>query len=326
MIDRFASYLIFDLLDLAPGESLGDALHFFVYDTIKIFLLLILITHAMGLVNSWFPVERIRDFLKRRNLFGLEYILASMFGAVTPFCSCSSIPLFLGFLQGGIPLGITFAFLITSPLVNEVALALFLATFGWKITLIYALSGIFLGTVLGWILGRFHLERYLDEWVKKILESNVTSVEAEKRRMTLLERFREASMEARGIIRDIALYVILGVGVGAALHGYVPQNFFETYLRGQDLLSVPLAVFFAVPLYANASAVVPIMQTLVAKGVPLGTALAFMMATVGLSFPEAMMLKKAMRPTLLGIYFGSVALSIVLLGYFFNTIFQGVNL
>lgn len=322
MIESIASYLVYDLFGLLRGTPLSDSIHFFIYDTIKIFLLLVLITHIMGFVNSYFPVERIRDFLKKRNLFGLEYLLASLFGALTPFCSCSSIPLFLGFLQGGIPLGITFAFLITSPLVNEVAVALFLATFGWKITLIYAGSGILLGTILGFVLGRFGLERYLDDWVKKILESSVSAGEAEKTHMNFSERLKEASTESLGIIRGIAIYVLIGVGAGAALHGYVPANFFETYLRGENLFSVPLAVILAVPLYANATAIVPVMQTLVAKGAPMGSALAFMMATVGLSFPEAMMLKKAMRPTLLGIYFGSVALSIIVLGYSFNLIFQ----
>lgn len=321
MIEQLASYLVFDLAGLLPASPLAKSIHFFLYDTIKIFLLLVLITHLMGLVNTYLPVERIRDFLKKRNLHGLEYLLASSFGALTPFCSCSSIPLFLGFLQGGIPLGITFAFLITSPLVNEVALALFLATFGWKITLLYAVSGIFLGTGLGIVLGKFGLERFLEDWVRNLLESSPAPLEMEKRRATLLDRFKEASSEARGIIKGIAIYILVGVGAGAALHGYVPENFFQTYLHGESLLSVPIAVILAVPLYANASAIVPVMQTLVVKGVPMGTALAFMMATVGLSFPEAMMLKKAMKPTLLGIYFGSVALSIIVLGYFFNIIF-----
>ncbi len=322
MIESFATFVVYDLLGLLPESSLSAALHFFIYDTVKIFALLIVITHLMGLVNSYFPVERVRDFLRDRNLFGLQYFIASLFGAVTPFCSCSSIPLFLGFLQGGIPLGITFAFLITSPLVNEVAVALFLATFGWKVTLIYAGSGILLGTFLGIILGRFRLERLLEEWVTKILESNVSSVQAEKRQMNIMDRLKEASAEARDIIKGIALYVFVGIGVGAALHGYVPENFFEQYLRGENIYSVPLAVILAVPLYSNASAIVPVMQTLVAKGVPIGTALAFMMATVGLSFPEAMMLKKAMSPRLLGIYFGSVAFAIILLGYTFNVVLK----
>lgn len=324
MIESFAHYLVFGLLGVAQNTKMGDAAQFFVYDTIKIFLLLLVITHVMGLVNSYFPVERVRKFLSDHRLFGLEYLLASLFGALTPFCSCSSIPLFLGFLQGGLPLGVTFAFLITSPLVNEVAVALMIASFGWKVTLIYTGSGIFLGTFLGWVLGRFSLERYLEEWVTKILESNVTSVEAEMRHMTIQDRLREASHEAFDIIKGIALYVLLGVGAGAAIHGYVPQNFFEEYLRGSSLYAVPLAVLVGVPLYSNASAIVPVMQTLVAKGVPMGTALAFMMATVGLSFPEAMMLKRAMRPSLLAIYFGSVTISIIILGYAFNILFAGV--
>jgi uncharacterized membrane protein YraQ (UPF0718 family) len=320
MIESLATYIVYDLLNLSSGAHLSEALHFFIYDTIKIFLLLAVITHLMGLVNSYFPVERIRDFLSRRNLFGLQYLIASLFGALTPFCSCSSIPLFLGFLQGGLPLGVTFAFLITSPLVNEVAVALFIAAFGWKVTLIYAGSGILLGTILGMILGRFRLERFLEDWVKKFLESNTSAAEAEKRQLTFKERVIESSTEARGIIKGITLYVVIGVGVGAALHGYVPENFFEQYLKSENVWSVPLAVIVGVPLYANASAIVPVMQTLVAKGVPIGTALAFMMAAVGLSFPEAMMLKKAMKPTLLAIFFGSVASAIILLGYVFNII------
>ncbi len=320
MIELIADFFIYNLAGLEKGTGFPDALHFFIYETIKIFLLLYIITHIMGLVNSWFPIERVRDFLQKNKLHGSEYFFAALFGALTPFCSCSSIPLFLGFLQGGIPLGVTLSFLITSPLVNEVAVAMFLAAFGWKVTLIYAGSGILLGTFLGMLLGRFRLERFLEDWVKKILENNVTSAETEKRSLSLKDRLREASAEARGIIKGIALYVVIGVAIGAGLHGYVPENFFEEYLKGDNFYSVPLAVITAVPLYANAAAIVPVMQTLVAKGVPIGTAIAFMMATVGLSLPEAMMLKKAMKPALLAIFFGSVSLAIILLGYLFNII------
>ena len=319
MMQQFADWLIYDLFGIDATTRLGEALNFFVYDSLKIILLLFLISTVMGVVNAYFPVERLRNFLNSRRLYGLQYLLASLFGAVTPFCSCSSIPLFIGFVKGGIPLGVTFSFLITSPLVNEVAVAMFAGTFGWMVTAIYVVSGILLGTMGGFILGRLKLEKHLSPWVQTLPhnreeEGNVTASPFSWAKFVCITR------EAFGIVRGVILYVILGIAVGAAMHGYVPEGFFESHLSGDHWYGVPLAVILAVPMYANAAGIVPVVEVFVAKGVSLGTALAFMMAVVGLSLPEATMLRKVMNMRLIGIFFGTVAFAIMLLGWLFNIV------
>jgi len=321
MIQHFADWLIYDLFGIDATTHLGEALNFFVYDTLKIVLLLFLISSIMGVVNAYFPVERLRYFLNSRKLYGLQYLLASVFGAVTPFCSCSSIPLFIGFVKGGIPLGVTFSFLITSPLVNEVAVAMFAGTFGWKVTFIYVISGILLGTIGGFVLGKMKLESYLSPWVQTLsptLPHNGEGVICTEK--LTLAKLKTILRDSWGIVRGVILYVIIGIGIGAAMHGYVPEGFFETYLSGEHWYAVPLAVILAVPMYANAAGIVPVVEVFVAKGVSLGTALAFMMSVVGLSLPEATMLKKVMSMRLILIFFGTVALSIILLGWLFNII------
>lgn len=321
-LEHLAHWLVFDLMGLAAEGRLGEALAFFFYDTVKIFILLMLISWLMGLVNAYFPVERLRAFLNQRKLYGLEYLLASVFGAITPFCSCSSVPLFIGFVKGGIPLGVTFSFLITSPLVNEVALALFLGMFGWKVTLVYALSGILVGAVGGWLLSLLRLEPLLSDWVQGLLnQSSGASADFESEGRSLRARLPEITREAWSIVRGVAFYVVIGIAIGAAMHGYVPEAFFEQYLNGGQWWAVPLAVVLAVPMYANAAGIVPVIQVFVAKGIPLGTSLAFMMAVVGLSLPEATLLKKVMTLRLIGIFFGVVTLSIIFLGFFFNLVF-----
>lgn len=319
-IEDLADWLLFGLLRLAPESHLGEALHFFVYDTIKILLLLFLITFLMGIVNAYFPVERLRSFLHRNRLFGLEYLLASLFGAITPFCSCSSVPLFIGFVRGGIPIGVTFSFLITSPLVNEVALALFLGMFGIKTTLIYAGSGILLGAVGGWVLGKLKVEQYLSDWVQQLTAQDSAGAEYEQADRTFVQRLPEITQEAWTIVRGVLVYVLVGIGIGAAMHGYVPAGFFESYLGGGQWWTVPLAVLLAVPMYANAAGIVPIIQVFVAKGIPLGTAIAFMMGTIGLSLPEATLLKKVMTMRLIFIFFGVVTVFIIFSGLLFNLI------
>lgn len=314
----FADWLIYSVFNIGADTHLGTALNFFVYDTIKILVLLFIIVFLMGIVNAYFPIERIKDYLNRKKLYGLEYLFASLFGAVTPFCSCSSVPLFIGFVQGGIPLGVTFAFLITSPLVNEVAIAMFIGLFGWKATLIYAGSGILLGAIGGWLLEKFNLEHLLSDWVKKILENKMNQDTFEESKKTFMERLPSISREAWDIVRGVLIYVIIGIGIGAAMHGFVPDNFFEQYLGGGQWWAVPLSVILAVPIYANAAGIVPVIQVFVAKGVPLGTAIAFMMATVGLSIPEATLLKKVMTIKLIAIYFGVVTFFIILSGFLFN--------
>lgn len=320
MLEQFANLLVYRVLGLDPASSLGAAGHFFIYDTFKIGILLVFITLLMGIVNSYFPVERVRDFLGSRKLYGGQYLVASSFGAMTPFCSCSSIPLFIGFLQGGMPLGVTLSYLITSPLVNEVALALFIGIFGWKIALVYAGSGILLGTLLGALLSRFGLERWVESWVWQVASEKAPPSDVRGLNTGLIKRLRAIVREAWRIIRKVGLYVLAGVAIGAVIHGYVPSGYFEAYLSSSNPFAVPAAVILALPMYAGASGVIPIVQSLVAKGIPLGTALAFMMAVVGLSFPEAMILKKVMKPKLIMTFFGSVGFSIILLGYFFNIV------
>lgn len=320
MFELFATWLIFRLFDLNPEAHWGQAAHFFVYDTLKILFLLLLMTFVMGLVNSYLPINRIRDFLSKKKLFGFQYLMASIFGAITPFCSCSSIPLFIGFLKGGIPLGVTLSFLITSPLVNEVALAMFLGLFGWKVTLIYAGSGILMGMILGWVLGILRLERHLSPWVISAIQ-NRESQAIPSNSQSFWSRVPSVSKEAWTITKSVTPYVLIGIGIGAAIHGFIPTGFFETYISKENIFAVPISVILGIPLYANATGVIPVLQALVAKGIPLGTALAFSMAVVGLSIPEGALLKKVMNIQLLAIYFGSVGFAIILLGYLFNFIF-----
>ena len=316
MIQTFADWLIYSLIGLSEQSHLGAALNFFVYDTIKIILLLFGISILMGIINAYFPIERLRAYLTSHRFYGLQYLLASLFGAVTPFCSCSSIPLFIGFVRGGIPLGVTLSFLITSPLVNEVAVALLAGTFGWKFTAIYVSGGILLGTLGGIILGRFRLERYLTPWVQQMIANSQAEAEAwQAEHVPFLHRLPAIARDALGIVRGVLLYIIIGIAVGAAIHGYVPDEFFAEWLGSGNWYAVPVAVVLAVPMYANAAGIVPVIQVLVAKGVSIGTALAFMMAVVGLSLPEATMLKKVMTWRLIAIFFGAVTLGIIILGY-----------
>lgn len=311
----------YDFMKLNPESHFGEAVNFFFYDTIKIVILLFLISSLMGVVNAYFPVERLRIYLTTKKLYGLEYLFASFFGAVTPFCSCSSIPLFIGFVNGGIPLGVTFSFLITSPLVNEVAVAMFLGLFGVEATLIYAVSGILMGTIGGYVLGKFKLDRYLSDWVKQIQSnSQHVSKQWKSEKTPFIERLPGIIKEGWGIVRKVLLYVIIGIAIGAAMHGFVPENFFTEYLSADKWYAVPMAVLLAVPMYANAAGIVPVIQVFVAKGVPLGTAIAFMMAVVGLSLPEATLLKKVMKWKLIGIFFGTISAFIILLGFLFNWI------
>ena len=288
MIQSFADWLVYCVIGLDGKTALGDAVNFFVYDSIKILLLLFLISALMGIVNAYFPVERLRNYLSSHRLYGLQYLLASLFGAITPFCSCSSIPLFIGFVKGGIPLGVTLSFLITSPLVNEVAVAMFLGSFGVKATLIYVLSGILLGCVGGIVLDRMHLEPYLSDWVKQVqLQSEKQTAEWEQERTSFMQRLPIVIGDSWRIVRGVLLYIFIGIGIGAFMHGFVPEGFFEQYMSRDNWYAVPMSVILAVPMYANAAGIVPVIEVFVAKGVPLGTAIAFMMAVVGLSLPEA---------------------------------------
>ena len=319
MIQTFADWIIYEVIGQSADSRLGSALDFFVYDSLKILLLLFLISALMGVVNAYFPIERLRQYLTSHKLYGLQYFLASLFGAITPFCSCSSIPLFIGFVKGGIPLGVTFAFLITSPLVNEVAVAMFLGSFGIKVTAIYVVSGILLGMIGGVVLGRMRLDPLLTDWVKQIqVQSSAQAAEWESEHIGFIQRLPQILRDSWNIVKGVLVYVLIGIGIGAAMHGFVPEGFFETYMAKDNWFAVPLAVVCAVPMYANAAGIVPVIEVFVAKGIPLGTAIAFMMAVVGLSLPEATLLKKVMTWKLVGIFFGLVTLFIILSGYLFN--------
>lgn len=321
MTQNFADWLVYDIFGLSSSTALGTAVNFFFYDSIKIIILLFFISILMGIINAYFPIERLRNYLITHKMYGLQYLLASLFGAITPFCSCSSIPLFIGFVKSGIPLGVTFAFLITSPLVNEVAVAMFLGSFGVKITLVYVLSGILLGVIGGFVLGRMKLHPYLSDWVKQIqANSSAQADDWEKEHTTFLKRLPVIVRDATQIVRGVLVYILIGIGIGAFMHGFVPEGFFEEYLSKDNWLAVPLSVVLAVPMYANAAGIVPIIEVFVAKGIPIGTAIAFMMGVVGLSLPEATLLKKVMSWRLIGIFFGTVAFFIILSGYLFNYI------
>lgn len=321
MIQRFADWLVYGIFGLDSATPLGTAVNFFFYDTIKIVILLFFISLIMGIINAYFPIERLRKFLSTHKLYGLDYFLAALFGGITPFCSCSSVPLFIGFVKGGIPLGVTFAFLIASPLVSEVAVAMFLGTFGLKATLIYIISGTLLGMLGGFILGKMNLERYLSDWVKAAQQqSDIQSENWEMEKTPFFKRLPAIAKDSFGIVKGVFIYILIGIGIGAAMHGFVPEGFFENILSADKWWGVPAAVILAVPMYANAAGIVPIVEVFVAKGIPLGTAIAFMMAVIGLSVPEATMLKKVMTWKLVGIFFGVVTIFIILSGYIFNWI------
>lgn len=320
-LEHMAYWSVFDAIGMNPDEHLALALEFFIYDSIKILLLLFTVVFLMGIVNSYFPIDKVKNYLSRKKLYGAEYLMASLFGVVTPFCSCSSVPLFIGFVRGGIPLGVTFAFLVTSPLVNEVAIGLFVGLFGVKTTILYVLSGVLLGTVSGLILQKMKLEKYLTPWVKEVLANAQRDQDRfEEEKQTFKQRLPIIWDEALKILKGVLPYVIIGIAIGGLMHGYIPEGFFEKYMAKDNLLAVPLATILSVPMYSNASGILPVVQVLVAKGIPLGTAIAFMMGVVGLSLPEAMLLKKVMTLKLIGVFFGVVMLCIIVSGYLFNII------
>jgi len=321
MLQQLADWLAYSLLGLDAQSRIGSAVDFFFYDTTKILILLFVISSIMGVINAYFPIDRLRTYLTTHKLYGVQYFFASLFGAITPFCSCSSVPLFIGFVKGGIPLGVTFAFLITSPLVNEVAVAMFLGTFGLRITIIYVISGMLLGMIGGFVLGKMRLERYLSDWVKNIqMSSEAETAVWEKENVKFRDRLPSILKDSWGIVKGVLLYVIIGIAIGGLIHGYVPEGFFQHYMSKSSWFAVPLSVVLGVPMYANAAGIVPVIEVFVAKGVPIGTALSFMMAVVGLSLPEATMLKKVMTWKLIGIFFGTITLFIILLGYLYNII------
>ncbi len=293
---------------------LGEALNFFLYDSIKIFILLAVIIFAVSYIRTYVSPERVKKILAKRFEF-LGNMIASTIGIVTPFCSCSAVPLFIGFVESGVPLGVTFSYLISAPLINEVALAMLWGLFGWKIALIYIASGWIISVIVGFVLGKLHLEKYVEDYVYKIKMKD-----AQLKSKTRKERMDESLMETKALIKKIFPYVLIGVAIGAFIHGYAPENLLTQIAGKGNLFAVPIAVLIGVPLYSNAAGVIPIVSSLFDKGLPLGTALAFMMSVTALSLPEAIILRKVMKPKLLIIYFSIVALGILFTGYLFNLI------
>ncbi|MBI2335566.1 MAG: permease [Deltaproteobacteria bacterium] len=312
MLLKFADWLTYDVMRLGPDTHIGGAVNFFVYDSIKIMLLLFFLIAMIGFIRTYLPQHKIKRWMSRKG--GLGNVFASLFGAVTPFCSCSSIPLFFGFLEAGVPLGITFSFLITSPLINEYLVVIMLGLFGWKITTLYVLSGLGIGILSGIILGRMKLDRYLV--TDFITQSNGSNYREVYPNMT--SRLKFGYGEAISIVKKIWLWVLVGVGVGAFIHNYVPQEAIQSIINKTGAFSVPIATILGVPMYGSCAAIVPIAVVLFQKGIPLGTALAFMMAIAALSLSEAIMLRRAMKLQLITIFFGVTTAAIIVIGYLFN--------
>jgi uncharacterized membrane protein YraQ (UPF0718 family) len=304
------------LLPVSRESHLGAALQFFFYDTPKVLLLLTGVVFVMGLVNSYFTPERTRALLSGRT-GGLGNVLAASLGVVTPFCSCSAVPLFIGFVQAGIPLGVTFSFLIAAPMVNEVALALLLGLFGWKIALLYLVLGLAVAIVSGWVIGWLRMEAHLEDWVRNLAraQAGVTAGST-----TLAQRVQAAFAAVRDIVGRVWPYVIAGIAIGAAIHGYVPEDFMAGLMGREAWWSVPAAVLIGVPMYANAAGIIPIVEALLAKGAALGTVLAFMMSVIALSLPEMVILRKVLKPRLIAVFAGVVATGILIVGYVFNAV------
>lgn len=321
---RFADWLVYRVLELSADTKLGDALHFFVEDTTKIFALLLVMIYFVAWLRASLNVERVRDYLASKHR-GVGYLLGSMFGAITPFCSCSSIPVFLGFTSAGIPVGITMAFLLTSPLINEVAVLLLLSLLGWKFTLMYVLVGVCVGVIGGVFLDLIRAERWLQPFAAKAYQ-RATSQQSvigttEAPCVSLSERHRFARDETQEILGRVWKWVFVGVGLGAGLHGFVPEGWVEANLGNGQWWSVPAAVLMGIPLYSNATGVIPVMESLLLKGLPVGTTLAFCMSTVAASFPEFILLKQVMQWRLLATLFGMLLLSFTAIGWIFNVAF-----
>jgi uncharacterized membrane protein YraQ (UPF0718 family) len=315
-----ASWLVVDIFGLSKATKLGDALHFFIEDTTKIFFLLIVMIYAIALLRASMNVERVRDYLAGKHK-GVGYLLGSSFGAITPFCSCSSIPVFLGFTSAGIPVGITMSFLITSPLINEVAILLLLSLLGWKFTLLYVVVGMSVGVLGGVFLDAIKAERWLQSFAAKALErgQNSSVVKAENvTTLSLKERHTFAIEEMLEILGRVWKWVIIGVGLGSALHGFVPDGWIQEHLGDGQWWSVPSAVLLGIPLYSNATGVIPVMESLIKQGLPIGTTLAFCMSTVAASFPEFILLKQVMQWRLLVVLFVLLLIAFTLIGWIFN--------
>ena len=316
-VQWLADWLVYSIFNVTKGTPLGDTVNFFVYDTIKILLLLAVIIFVVSLIRSYFPPEKTKKFLSKAKFPILNNLMAAMIGIVTPFCSCSAVPLFIGFVEAGVPLGVTFSFLISAPMVNEIALVLLWGLFGWKIALIYIVSGVAIATVAGWVMGKLKLEKWVESFVYK-----VKIKQADEKKLTFKNRLEYAKKYMIDIVKSVWIYVVIGVAIGALMHGYAPNDLLVKYAGPNNFFAVPLAVLIGIPLYSNAAGTIPIVSVLIAKGMAMGTALAFMMAVTALSLPEFIILKKVLRPKLIITYASIVGLGIIFTGYLFNIIIK----
>ena len=314
-MSRAAAFLAYEIAHLKPGSHIGSAVEFFLYEVPKVLLLLTAVVFAVAVLRTFFTPERARQLLAgRREATGS--VLAALFGVATPFCSCSAVPLFIGFVTAGVPLGVTFSFLVSAPLINEVALVLLFALFGWKIAALYLGTGLLIAIVSGWTIGKLRLERHVEPWVWDIQSGAAQTTTAKSWK----DRFADGRAAVREIVGKVWLYVVIGIAVGAGIHGYVPTNFMASFMGREAWWAVPLAVLLGVPMYSNAAGIIPVVQALLGKGAALGTVLAFMMAVIALSLPEMIILRKVLRPVLIATFVGVVASGILVVGYLFNAV------
>lgn len=317
-LQLLADWLTYSVFNIAQESLLASAVNFFLFDTLKIIILLLVIIFVVSFIRTYLPPERVRLFLAKKNKL-TGHILASLLGIITPFCSCSAVPLFLGFVEAGVPLGVTFSFLVASPMINEVALVLLIGLFGWKIALIYIISGLLIAIISGLIIGRLKVEHLVADFVWQHNQVNKTAPLVQK---TFSERISYAWGYALDIVKKVWLYIIIGVGIGAWIHGYVPADFLAQYAGADKWYAVPLATLIGIPLYSNAAGVIPLVSALTEKGVAMGTTLAFMMAVTALSLPEFMILKKVMKTKLIIIFASIVGVGIMFTGYLFNALLK----
>ena len=316
-LEPFAGWLTYGALAMRRGSRLASAVEFFAFETPKVLMLLLLVVFGVGIVRSFFTPERTRRMLAgRRESVG--NVLAALLGTVTPFCSCSAVPLFIGFVTAGVPLGVTFSFLVSAPMVNEVAVVLLIGLFGWKVAAIYTGTGVAIAVAAGWTIGRLRLEGHVEDWV---FRTRVTDTEVPDERLAWPDRVAAGRQAVRDIVGKVWPYVVAGIAVGAAIHGYVPENFMASLMGKSAWWSVPAAVVLGIPMYSNAAGIIPIVQALLDKGAALGTVLAFMMAVIGLSLPETVILRKVLKPTLIAAFIGVVGTGILAVGYLFNVLF-----
>ncbi|WP_297888665.1 permease [Sulfurihydrogenibium sp.] len=311
--ENLADYIVYTTFGLQKGERLSETIHFIIYDTLKIFTLLIVIIFFISFIRSYFPLEKTRKILSKHKSIALP--LAAFLGVLTPFCSCSAVPMFIGFVEAGIPLSAAFTFLVASPMVNEIALGLLFSLFGFKVAILYLVFGIIVATVSGYIIDKLNPRNLIEDYVFELKFG-----ESQIQELSFKERLEFAYHNVKNILKKIWLYIIVAIGIGGFIHGYVPQDIVENISKNAGVFSVPLAVLIGIPLYSNAAGILPVIQALILKGVPIGTALAFMMATTALSFPEFMILKQIMKPKLIAIFASIVGISIIIVGYLLNFI------